>query len=79
MADMTFTEKINKALEEKIAPALAMDGGHCELVEIKEKIVYLRLGGACSGCPSSAITLKSGIERILRQDVDPEIVVEQAW
>ncbi len=79
MADATFTEKINAVLEEKIAPALAMDGGHCELVEIKEKTIYLRLGGACSGCPSSTITLKSGIERILRTDVDPEIIVEQAW
>jgi NFU1 iron-sulfur cluster scaffold homolog, mitochondrial len=79
MSEPSFTDQVNKVLEEKIAPALAMDGGHCELVEIKDKVIFLRLGGACSGCPSSTITLKSGIERILRQDVDPEILVEQAW
>jgi len=75
----TLQEQISQILEEKIAPALAMDGGFCELVEIREKVVFLRLGGACSGCPSSTVTLKSGIERILRQEVDPEILVEQAW
>lgn len=74
-----LSDQISKILDEKIAPALEMDGGYCELVEIREKVVFLRLGGACSGCPSATITLKSGIERILRQEVDPEILVEQAW
>lgn len=79
MSDTTMMEQISRILEEKIAPALAMDGGHCELVEIRDKVVFLRLGGACSGCPSSTVTLKAGIERILRQEVDPAIIVEQAW
>ncbi len=79
MSENGLREKIEAILKEKIAPALAMDGGFCELVEVREKVVFLRLGGACSGCPSSAITLKSGIERILREEVDPEIIVEQAW
>lgn len=79
MSDTSFNDRINQILEEKIAPALAMDGGFCELVEIQDKVVFLRLGGACSGCPSSTVTLKSGIERILRQEVDPEILVQQAW
>ena len=79
MSDLSMNEQIALILEEKIAPALAMDGGFCELVEIRDKVIFLRLGGACSGCPSSTVTLKSGIERILRQEVDPEILVEQAW
>jgi len=79
MSDTNLHERVGQVLEEKIAPALAMDGGFCELVEIRDKVVFLRLGGACHGCPSSTVTLKSGIERILRQDVDPEILVEQAW
>lgn len=79
MSDLTLNDHVERLLEEKIQPALAMDGGFCELVEIRDKVVFLRLGGACSGCPSSTITLKSGIERILRQEVDPEIIVEQAW
>lgn len=79
MSETTMNDEIGRLLEEKIQPALAMDGGFCELVEIKDKVVFLRLGGACAGCPSSTITLKSGIERILRQEVDPQIIVEQAW
>jgi Fe-S cluster biogenesis protein NfuA len=79
MSDTNMNSDIERLLEEKIQPALAMDGGFCELVEIKDKVVFLRLGGACAGCPSSSITLKAGIERILRQEVDPEIIVEQAW
>ena len=79
MSDTTMNDQISQILEEKIAPALAMDGGFCELVEIRDKVIFLRLGGACSGCPSSTVTLKAGIERILRQEVDPEIIVEQAW
>jgi len=79
MSDTAFNEKINQVLDEKIAPALAMDGGFCELVEIQDKVIFLRLGGACQGCPSSTVTLKAGIERILRQEVDPEIQVQQAW
>jgi Fe-S cluster biogenesis protein NfuA len=72
-------DQVLKVIAEKVAPALAMDGGFCELVEVREKTVYVRLGGACNGCPSATITLKSGIERIMREEIDPEIVVEQAW
>ncbi len=79
MSDKDLRAQVEQVLAEKIAPAIAMDGGFCELVDLKDKVVYLRLGGACSGCPSSTITLKHGVERILRQDVDPEIVVEQAF
>lgn len=65
-------EKVEAALA-KIRPALQADGGDVELVEIGEDgVVKVRLKGACGGCPMSQMTLKMGIERILRKEV-PEI------
>ncbi|MCP4747569.1 MAG: NifU family protein [Desulfobacteraceae bacterium] len=65
-------EKVEAALE-KIRPMLQADGGDVELVDVKEDgIVQVRLQGACSGCPMSQMTLKNGIERIIKQEV-PEV------
>lgn len=61
--------KIRKILEEEIRPALANDGGDVSFESYEDGIVYVRLKGACSGCPSATITLKMGIEARLRQDV----------
>lgn len=62
----------------ELRPYLMADGGNVELVEIEGPIVKLRLQGACGSCPSSAMTLKMGIERRLREKI-PEITeVEQA-
>jgi Fe-S cluster biogenesis protein NfuA len=63
-------QAVESALEE-IRPALRMDGGDCEVVGIDDAdgLVRLRLVGACGGCPMSALTLKSGIERIVRERV----------
>ncbi len=70
-------EKIKEELVE-ISKMLNNDGGDCELVAIEGKTVYLKLKGACSGCPHAQQTLKQGIEQILKANVDPEIVVERA-
>lgn len=65
-------ERVEAALG-KIRPMLQADGGDVELVEITESgIVKVRLQGACSGCPMSQMTLKSGIERMVLKEV-PEI------
>lgn len=64
-------EKVEKALE-RIRPALNADGGDVELVDIQDGIVKVRLMGACGGCPMSQMTLKMGIERVLREAI-PEI------
>ena len=64
-------EKVEKSLE-KIRPSLQADGGDVELVEVKDGIVKVRLTGACGGCPMSQMTLKMGIERVLKKDI-PEI------
>ncbi|MEL6495255.1 MAG: NifU family protein [Cyanobacteria bacterium J06623_7] len=70
------TDNVETVLDE-LRPYLMADGGNVELAEIEGPIVKLRLQGACGSCPSSAMTLKMGIERRLREKI-PEIVeVEQ--
>ncbi len=64
-------EKVEKALD-KIRPALMADGGNVELVGVEDGVVKVRLTGACGGCPMSQMTLKMGIERVLKQEI-PEI------
>jgi Fe-S cluster biogenesis protein NfuA len=65
-------EKVEQALN-KVRPALQADGGDVELVEVNpDGVVKVRLKGACGGCPMSQLTLKMGIERILRKEV-PEV------
>ncbi len=65
-------EKVEKALE-KVRPMLQADGGNVDLVEVTDAgVVKLKLKGACGCCPMSQMTLKMGIERILKQEV-PEV------
>ena len=64
-------EKIEKALE-KVRAALKQDGGDIEFVSFDNGVVKVRLKGACGGCPMSQMTLKMGIERILKKEV-PEV------
>ena len=70
-------EQIERALD-KIRPALQRDGGDIELVDVEENgVVKVRLTGACSGCPMSQMTLKQGVERIVKQLV-PELKTVEA-
>ena len=64
-------EKVETVLAE-IRPALQADGGDVELVDVSEGTVKVRLKGACAGCPMSTMTLKNGIERILKEQI-PEV------
>ena len=64
-------DRVEKVIE-RIRPAVQMDGGDIELVDIVEGIVRLRLVGSCHGCPSSMMTLKAGIERAIQAEV-PEV------
>jgi Fe-S cluster biogenesis protein NfuA len=68
-----ITDRV-KAIVEKIRPFLQDDGGDIELVGVDETtgVVSVRLKGACSGCPSAAMTLKMGVERHLKERV-PEV------
>lgn len=69
---MLDKEKIEKVLS-KIRPAIQADGGDVELVNVREdNVVEVRLKGACNGCPMATLTLKAGIERIIKEDI-PEV------
>jgi len=70
-------EKVEKVLNE-IRPMLIRDGGNVELVSIDGGVVKVRLQGACAGCPMSQMTLRNGIEKVLKDKIPEVIAVEQA-
>lgn len=70
--DGALRERVEEALD-TIRPAIAMDGGNVEVLDIEAGVVTLRMMGACGGCPMSTMTLKRGIEQRLREMV-PGIV-----
>ena len=70
-------EKIQEIID-KIRPALQADGGDVEFVDFEDGVVKVRLKGACAGCPMSQMTLKNGIERLLKQEIPEVKSVEQA-
>jgi Fe-S cluster biogenesis protein NfuA len=61
-------EKVEAALEQ-VRPALLADGGDVQLIDVKDGVVKLKLTGACGGCPMATMTLKGGIERVLKEQV----------
>ena len=69
-------ERVEKSLE-GIRPALQLDGGDVQLVDIEDGVVKVQLQGACHGCPMASMTLQMGIERMLKKDV-PEIAGVEA-
>ncbi len=64
-------ERVEKALD-KIRPALQADGGNIELVDVVDGVVQVRLQGACAGCPGAQMTLKMGVEKVLKEEI-PEV------
>ncbi len=70
--DDEITKQIKELLEERVRPMVAMDGGDIVFDRFEDGIVFLQMQGACSGCPSSTATLKSGIENMLRHYI-PEV------
>ena len=75
MTDVQMYEAVEKCMDEVIRPFLMADGGNAEVDLVKGKEVVISFEGACGSCPSSAGGTLRGIERALRQSVDPEIVV----
>jgi Fe-S cluster biogenesis protein NfuA len=74
LSGIALTLRINQVLTE-VEQGVAADGGYIQLHSIEGKVVNLSLGGACVNCPSSQMTIKYGIEKRLREEVDPEIEV----
>jgi len=73
---MDTETKVKQVLDE-IRPYVQMDGGDVEFVKMEGNIVYLRMVGACHGCPSATMTLKMGIERRIQAEI-PEIEAVEA-
>ena len=61
-------EQIEEVMNQ-IRPALEADGGNVELVDVKDGVVQVKLTGACGSCPMSSLTLKMGIERVLKEKI----------
>ena len=71
---MDLEKKVKESIE-MIRPSLQNDGGDIEFVKIEDNKVYVRLTGACAGCAMAAMTLKSGVERMLKFNVDEKLEV----
>lgn len=76
--EATMTERIRSFLEEQVRPALAYDGGDCQLAGYHDGVVQVRMVGACGGCSFAAYDLTVGVEQMLREAFpDHYLVVEQ--
>ena len=64
--------RVQDLIDTMINPAVAGHGGYVELIDVQESRVYLQMGGGCQGCGAADITLKSGIERLIKEEL-PEI------
>jgi len=67
-----MADRVRQAIDQFVNPGVAQHGGHVTLVEVRDNIVYVQMGGGCQGCGMASVTLSQGIERILRDHV-PEI------
>jgi Fe-S cluster biogenesis protein NfuA len=76
--DDDISKRIEEVLNEKIRPAVAMDGGDIRLKSFKDGVAEVLLKGACAGCPSSTVTLKHGVERMIKHYV-PEVNSVEAF
>lgn len=72
MLEGPVAEKVQRIIEEQINPALALHGGFVQLIDVKDNTAYIELGGGCKGCGMVDVTLKQGIEVMIKQNV-PEI------
>lgn len=72
MSDQQIIRQIEDALDQ-IRPNIQMDGGDVIFVEYKDNVVYIKMTGACVGCPASIYTLKMGIEEVIKERV-PDIL-----
>ncbi len=75
--DSEVVSQIKELLDTRVRPAVAQDGGDIIYHKFEDGVVYLTMQGACSGCPSSTVTLKMGIENMLRHYI-PEVVEVRA-
>jgi Fe/S biogenesis protein NfuA len=70
--DEEIREKVQNLIDNAVNPAIASHGGFVDLLDVKDGVVYLAMGGGCQGCGMADVTLRHGIEALLRDEV-PEI------
>ena len=75
--DLKVVNMINRILSSKIRPAVMQDGGDVNFIKYKDGIAFLSLKGSCAGCPSATVTLKNGIENMLKHHIPELKKVEQ--
>ena len=75
--DSEIVKQIKELIDQRVRPAVAMDGGDISFCSFEDGVVTLQMKGACAGCPSSTATLKMGIENMLRHYI-PEVVEVKA-
>mgnify|MGYP002661035255 CR=1 FL=1 len=73
-----ISKQIKELIDKRVRPAVAMDGGDIVFERFEQGVVYLKMRGACSGCPSSTVTLKNGVETMLRHYVPEVLEVRQS-
>jgi Fe/S biogenesis protein NfuA len=73
MTDAEILEAVETVMEEEVSPALASHGGGAKIVTVKDARVYVELQGGCRGCMGARMTMKNGIERLLKERV-PDVV-----
>ncbi|HYS17353.1 MAG TPA: NifU family protein [Candidatus Binatia bacterium] len=64
--------RVQELIDSMINPAVAGHGGYVELIDVQDNRVYLQMGGGCQGCGAADVTLKSGIERLIKEEI-PEV------
>jgi Fe-S cluster biogenesis protein NfuA len=73
MEDMMISKEKVQEVIDKVRPSLQADGGDCELIQVRDdNVVEVKLQGACGSCPMATLTLKAGIERVLKEEI-PEV------
>lgn len=78
MTNLQRMKLVTAVIEEKIAPMLRRDGGDIELVDIDGLDIYVKLRGACAGCPGAKATLQNIVQETLRREVSPDLVIIEA-
>ncbi|MFA5591890.1 MAG: NifU family protein [Micavibrio sp.] len=73
-----ISKQIKELIDTRVRPAVAQDGGDIIFERFEEGVVYLQMRGACSGCPSSTVTLKNGVENMLRHYIPEVLEVRQS-
>jgi len=74
-SDEDLLPPVKNIIDTKVGPMVAQDGGHIELLAVKEGKVFIQLQGACVGCGSSGTTLKFVVEKELQEAIHPELVI----